>query len=95
MVSSHIEGRGVCVLLLADSCHLLCIDELRQVLMGQAIDASRWIRKYFVNAQDVVVSSPDYLIDHILPLWEEDPCVRRRQNLQTTMPLLEQKSLLL
>jgi len=48
-------------------------DELRSVLMLHAVDASRWIRKYFLESPDVMVSSKYYL-DEILAKWEIDKC---------------------
>ena len=51
---------------------------LRQVLMEQAVNASRWIRKFFVESPDVVVSSRDYFVHTLMPSWERDPCLDRR-----------------
>ena len=48
-------------------------EELRSVLMQHAVDASRWIRRYFLESQDVTVSS-GYYLDEILAKWETDPC---------------------
>jgi hypothetical protein len=50
---------------------------LHRVLMEQAVNASRWIRNYFLDAPDVVVSSKEYLRNTILASWERDPCLDR------------------
>lgn len=58
----------------------ICDDEfreLRAILTEQAVNASRWIRDYFVHAPDVTVSSPDYFINDLMPSWERDPCLDR------------------
>ena len=60
---------------ICDSAH----DRLRAVLQQQAVEASRWIRKYFLEAPGVVVASKEYLRDNILSTWERDPCTLRRQ----------------
>jgi hypothetical protein len=57
----------------------ICDEEhrfLRGILMDQAVNASRWIRKYFMRGRDVVVASPDHLVE-ILQGWERDPCLDR------------------
>lgn len=59
----------------------ICHDEFQNVrneLMQHAISASRWIRKYFIHAPDVVVSSKEEL-DRLLLEWETDPCIERWQ----------------
>lgn len=60
----------------------ICADDtlrpLRRVLMAQAVNASRWIRQYFIHGRDVVVSSPDHFVK-ILEGWERDPCLDRQQ----------------
>lgn len=59
----------------------ICDDEfrdLRAILTEQAVNASRWIREYFVHAPDVTVSSPDYFINELMPSWESDPCLERK-----------------
>jgi hypothetical protein len=48
-------------------------DALRKVLMDIARPASVWIRKYFMESDQVVVSSPDYFKE-ILETWMHDPC---------------------
>jgi hypothetical protein len=52
-------------------------DHLREVLLDTGVKASRWIRRVFVHAEGVTVSSPDFL-DQLLAKWEEDPCEERR-----------------
>ena len=54
----------------------LCEDQylpVRTELMRISRAASTWIRNYFLKAQDVHVSSPDFL-EEILESWMEDPC---------------------
>lgn len=51
---------------------------LRNVLMEQAVNASRWIREFFVNSPDVTVSSPEYFVKTLMPSWEQDPCLNRK-----------------
>ena len=53
--------------------------ELRAVLLHQSVQASQWIRMYFVHAEGVVASSPDYLSNTLLKAWEIDPCIERRR----------------
>jgi hypothetical protein len=48
--------------------------ELRKVLLHHAVQASHWIRRYFLNADGVVVSSRRHF-EQILQSWEIDPCV--------------------
>jgi hypothetical protein len=52
-------------------------DHLREVLLVTGVEASRWIRRFFVHAEGVTVSSPDFM-DQLLAKWEEDPCEERR-----------------
>jgi hypothetical protein len=55
----------------------ICKDEfapVRKRLLRQAQEASIWIRQYFLNAPDVVVSSRDYM-EELLERWMHDPCV--------------------
>jgi hypothetical protein len=52
-------------------------DHLREVLLDTGVKASRWIRRFFVHAEGVTVSSPDFM-DQLLAKWEEDPCEERR-----------------
>lgn len=53
-------------------------EKLRSILMHQAVQASRWIRKYFIQADGVFVSSKDYLDKTLLKSWEVDPCTARK-----------------
>jgi hypothetical protein len=46
---------------------------LRIELMKNAVDASRWIREYFLRSPDVTVSSPEYF-RRLLKEWMQDPC---------------------
>jgi hypothetical protein len=48
-------------------------DDLRKVLLNIGIDASKWIREYFLNADSVYVSQREKFEDLILQ-WEVDPC---------------------
>ena len=48
-------------------------DVLRAKLMESARFASVWIRKYFIESEDVVVSSKEHFQD-ILMTWMHDPC---------------------
>jgi hypothetical protein len=54
-------------------------DDIRAVLMRQAVNASLWIRQYFVHSPTVKVSSKDYFVQDLVSSWERDPCVARRQ----------------
>jgi hypothetical protein len=54
----------------------ICDDEfvqLRSELMEVGISASKWIREYFLDHLDVVVSSRERF-EEILMTWLEDPC---------------------
>jgi hypothetical protein len=53
--------------------------KLRRKLMEQSVNASKWIREYFVDAEDVVVSSKKHFSDVLLTAWERDPCLDRQQ----------------
>jgi hypothetical protein len=58
----------------------ICEDQyrpLRKTLMNIAKPASEWIRSYFMQSPDVVVSSPEYF-DSLLLDWMEDPCNQPR-----------------
>lgn len=57
-------------------------DKLRDVLMHHALQASQWIRNYFLRADGVVVSSKEYLDNTLLNSWEHDPCIERRRRTQ-------------
>jgi hypothetical protein len=48
-------------------------DNLRISLMNIAKPASVWIRKYFLESEDVFVSSRDYF-EEIMESWMHDPC---------------------
>ena len=50
--------------------------EVRAALMKNAVEASTWIRKYFLKSQDVMVSSPEFF-NELLEEWMVDPCVHR------------------
>ena len=49
-------------------------EELRQELMRISEKASLWIRKYFLNSPDVIVSSRNYLEEIFATTWLQDPC---------------------
>lgn len=60
----------------------ICSDkytELRKTLLERAQRAAFYIRKYFMNAPGVVVSSPDYFVQ-VLDLYQRDPCEERDTN---------------
>jgi hypothetical protein len=59
-----------------DICHAN-YTRIRGVLMKHSVLASRWIRRYFMQSPDVVVSSPEYFQSDILQSWEQDPCIER------------------
>lgn len=46
---------------------------IRAELMKNAIEASKWIREYFLASPDVTVSSPEYF-RALVESWMEDPC---------------------
>jgi hypothetical protein len=46
---------------------------LRQELMKIAKPASEWIREYFMQSPEVVISSPEFFNELLLE-WMEDPC---------------------
>jgi hypothetical protein len=46
---------------------------LRQALMEAAKSASEWIRTYFMQSPEVVISSPEFFNELLLE-WMEDPC---------------------
>ena len=48
-------------------------DALRSVLLESGKDASAWIRDYFIQSPDVVVSDETHFLD-LLKTWESDPC---------------------
>ena len=49
-------------------------DWFRGKVRAHAVNASRWLRQYFMKSPDVVTSSPDYF-ESILASWEIDPCI--------------------
>ena len=51
---------------------------IRAILLHHSKQASRWIRKYFIHAEGVVVSSKSYFENSVLQRWEIDPCVERQ-----------------
>jgi hypothetical protein len=48
-------------------------DEVRAVLMETSRSASIWISKYFLESEDVAVSSREH-VEEILMTWMDDPC---------------------
>lgn len=55
---------------------------LRKSLLEQAVNVSRWMREYFLEADNVYASSKDYLKNVILAGWEVDPCIARIEKSQ-------------
>jgi hypothetical protein len=55
-----------------DICHA-DYDAIRKELVEIGKRASVWIVKYFMQSEQVVVSSPDFFAS-ILESWKEDPC---------------------
>ena len=54
----------------------ICDDEhqhLREILVGIGKDAYIWIRDYFLDSPDVVVSSREDFLD-LISKWQYDPC---------------------
>jgi hypothetical protein len=58
-------------------------DELRKELVQVGIRASMWIRKYFLQSDQVFVSSRDYF-EEILKQWKVDPCTLNVTTTTTT-----------
>jgi hypothetical protein len=58
-------------------------DALRAELMRIARAASVWIRRYFLESEDVVVSSRDFL-EQSLSAWMVDPCANTTTTTATT-----------
>jgi hypothetical protein len=61
----------------------ICDDKfniVRSTLMKQSTNASNWIREYFIDAPDVLVSSKDHFTNVIMKAWHEDPCLGRANN---------------
>ena len=54
-------------------------DKVRAILMQHATAASIWIREYFLESPDVIVSSPEYF-NELVELWMVDPCDVREHN---------------
>lgn len=48
-------------------------DLVRAELMKNAVNASKWIREYFLASPDVTVSSPEYF-RALVESWMTDPC---------------------
>jgi hypothetical protein len=53
-------------------------DAIRAILLRHSKQASRWIRKYFLHAEGVMVSSKTHFETTIMQKWEVDPCVERQ-----------------
>jgi hypothetical protein len=49
---------------------------VRKELMKNAVQASKWIRNYFLKSPDVTVSSPVYF-NELVTSWMTDPCTMR------------------
>ena len=49
-------------------------DEVRQELMRISRKASVWFRKFFLESEDVVVSTREYLDEIFATTWMQDPC---------------------
>jgi len=49
---------------------------VRAELMKNAVEASKWIRTYFLQSPDVSVSSPEHFVE-LLKDWLVDPCAER------------------
>jgi hypothetical protein len=47
--------------------------QIRKVLVESGKSAAEWITKYFIESEDVVVTSKDLLIQ-LLDDWKYDPC---------------------
>ena len=52
---------------------------IRKILLHHSSQASQWIRKYFIHAEGVVVSSKAHFANSILTTWDIDPCVERQR----------------
>ncbi|KAL3769934.1 hypothetical protein ACHAWO_001882 [Cyclotella atomus] len=50
---------------------------IHQVLMEKARTSSVWIRDYFLESSDVIVSNRSHFLE-LIERWNEDPCVERR-----------------
>mmetsp|Transcript_32973 Transcript_32973/g.72318 ORF Transcript_32973/g.72318 Transcript_32973/m.72318 type:complete len:442 (+) Transcript_32973:129-1454(+) len=54
----------------------ICDEEhefVRSILQDKTERTSKWMREYFLESKEVVVSSPDYMTE-ILDGWMKDPC---------------------
>jgi hypothetical protein len=54
----------------------ICDDQfakLREVLLGHAVNVSKWVRRHFLSSDTVHVSSRDHF-ESILENWKHDPC---------------------
>jgi len=49
---------------------------IRAELLKNAVEASTWIRRYFLQSPDVTVSSPEHF-NELLEAWLVDPCMAR------------------
>lgn len=52
-------------------------NRIREVLMEKARTSSLWIRDYFLESSDVVVSNRSHFVE-LIERWNEDPCTDRR-----------------
>jgi hypothetical protein len=53
---------------------------LRDVLMENARNASLWIRNYFIQSEEVTISSQEQFVSFVEG-WMVDPCIERNNNL--------------
>ena len=60
-------------------------DALRSVLLESGKEASAWIRAYFIQSPNVVVSDETHFLD-LLKTWESDPCANGAVAMHTTTP---------
>jgi hypothetical protein len=70
--SSTKEGNSTTKLTKFDICQVE-FDALRAELVSIGSRAASWITQYFIHADSVVVSSPDYF-QQMLQTWYTDPC---------------------
>lgn len=61
-----------------DICHS-DFDEVRHELVTISSRAATWITEYFIQAESVFVSSPEYFAE-ILKTWHYDPCAKNPTN---------------
>ena len=55
-------------------------DTIRAILLHHSKQASRWISKYFLHAEGVMVSSKTHFETNLMKKWEVDPCVERQSH---------------